>query len=41
MHGLQVLLVDHTSGLVAGSCAERMGGLGTIVLARTGEPAVW
>ena len=34
-----MLLLDHTSGLVAGACAERMGGLGTIVLARTGEHA--
>ena len=33
----QVLLVDQTSGLVAGSCAERMGGHGTIVLAHTGD----
>ena len=36
-HAAQVLLVDQTSGLVAGACAERMGGFGTIVLARTGS----
>ena len=36
---VQVLVVDGVAGLVTGSCLERMGGHGTIVLAHSG--AAW